>query len=62
VTGTKTGERERRLVDCDHHGSGSGRSAVHLDALRAAGFAEAGTLWQRGDNRLLCGVLAGLDI
>jgi hypothetical protein len=22
-----------------------------------AGFAEVGTLWQRGDNRLLCGVL-----
>lgn len=49
-------ERERRLVDCEHHGSPSGRLAVHLDALHAAGFAEVGTLWQRGDNRLLCAV------
>lgn len=49
-------ERERRLVDCEHHGSPSGRLAVHVDALRAAGFAEVGTLWQRGDNRLLCAV------
>jgi hypothetical protein len=32
---------------------------VHCDALRAAGFAEVGTLWQRGENRLLCGVLPG---
>jgi SAM-dependent methyltransferase len=49
-------ERERRLVDREHHGSASGRLAVHVDALRAAGFAEVGTLWQRGDNRLLCAV------
>jgi hypothetical protein len=31
--------------------------ATHVEALRAAGFAEVGTLWQRHDNRLLCGVL-----
>ena len=49
-------ERERRLADREHHGSPSGRLAVHVDALRAAGFAEVGTLWQRGDNRLLCAV------
>jgi len=30
---------------------------VHVAALRAAGFAEVGTLWQHGDNRLLCAVL-----
>ena len=29
----------------------------HVDALRAAGFTEIGTLWQRGADRLLCGVL-----
>jgi hypothetical protein len=29
----------------------------HVDALRKAGFGEIGTLWQLGDNRLLCGVL-----
>jgi hypothetical protein len=32
---------------------------VHVHALRAAGFAEIGTLWQRGENRVLCGVLPG---
>jgi SAM-dependent methyltransferase len=51
-------ERTRRSLDAEHHGSPSGRLAVHVDALRAAGFAEVGTLWQRGDNRLLCAVRA----
>jgi SAM-dependent methyltransferase len=51
-------ERERRRVDAGHHGgTQSTRLATHVEALRAAGFAEVGTLWQRGDNRLLCGVL-----
>ena len=49
-------ERARRAVDASHHGSPSGLLATHLDALRAAGFTEAGTLWQRGGNRLLCAV------
>jgi SAM-dependent methyltransferase len=47
-------ERERRRVH--HHGPESVLLAVHTGALRAAGFAEIGTLWQRGDSRLLCGV------
>jgi SAM-dependent methyltransferase len=50
-------ERQRRRVEAGHHGSESTQLAVHVEALRAAGFAEIGTLWQRGDNRLLCGVL-----
>jgi SAM-dependent methyltransferase len=50
-------ERRHRHVDAGHHGSKSSQLATHVDALRAAGFAEVGTLWQRGDNRLLCGVL-----
>jgi SAM-dependent methyltransferase len=29
---------------------------THVEALRDAGFSEVGTLWQRGDSRLLCGV------
>ena len=29
------------------------------EALRAAGFSEVGTLWQRGNNRILCGVRGG---
>jgi SAM-dependent methyltransferase len=49
-------ERAQRAVDANHHGSPSGLLATHVDALRAAGFAEVGTLWQRGGNRLLCGV------
>jgi SAM-dependent methyltransferase len=39
-----------------HHGSEGSQLAVHVDALRAAGFAEVGTLWQRGSSRVLCGV------
>ena len=50
-------ERARRTHGGEHHGSPSGRLSVHVAALRAAGFAEIGTIWQHGDNRLLCGVL-----
>lgn len=52
-------ERAARSVDSEHHGSPAGRLSVHIDALRTARFAEVGTLWQRGDNRVLCGVLQG---
>jgi SAM-dependent methyltransferase len=51
-------ERMRRRVDSGHHGTESNQLATHVEALRAAGFAEIGTLWQRGDNRLLCAVLS----
>jgi len=54
-------ERTARKVDSEHHGSPAVRLSVHADALRAAGFAEIGTLWQRGENRLLCGVLPGYE-
>lgn len=50
-------ERALRAFVPEHHGSPSGRLDVHVGALRAAGFAEIGTLWQRGENRLLCAVL-----
>jgi SAM-dependent methyltransferase len=49
-------EREAWRDLADHHGTGSGLLRTHLEALRNAGFAEAGTLWQRGENRLLCAV------
>ncbi len=49
-------ERERRRLTEDHHGSESLRLAEHVDALRAAGFAEIGTLWQHGESRILCAV------
>ena len=51
--------RERLGLGSEHHGSPSGLLTVHVDALRKAGFAEVGTLWQRGGNRLLCAVLGG---
>ncbi len=50
-------ERASRTHGGEHHGSPSGRLSVHVDALRAAGFAEVGTIWQHGDNRVLCAVL-----
>jgi SAM-dependent methyltransferase len=49
-------DRERGRVSSDHHGSESRWLHSHVDALRQAGFAEIGTLWQRGSNRLLCAV------
>jgi hypothetical protein len=49
--------RERLGLDSEHHGSPSGLLSTHVAALRAAGFAEIGTLWQHGENRVLCGVL-----
>lgn len=49
-------ERAALRVAADHGSSGAVLLPVHVDALRAAGFAEVGTLWQRGDNRLLCAV------
>jgi SAM-dependent methyltransferase len=51
-----TAERAARRLEAGHHGGGGGKLAVHVDALRDAGFAEIGTLWQRGVNRLLCAV------
>jgi SAM-dependent methyltransferase len=49
-------DRERRVAGPDHHGSESPLLQSHVSALRSAGFAEIGTLWQRGSNRLLCAV------
>jgi len=51
--------RERLQLDSEHHGSPSGWLATHVEALHAAGFSEVGTLWQRGNNRILCGVRGG---
>jgi SAM-dependent methyltransferase len=52
-------ERERRGITEDHHGNETLLLAHHAGALRAAGFAEIGTLWQHGDNRILCAVRGG---
>ena len=45
-----------RTAAAGHHGSESGRLASHTAALRDAGFGEVGTLWQHGNNRVLCAV------
>jgi len=57
--GPLVARRAERLVEAEHGGSAAGRFSVQAGALRSAGFAEVGTLWQRGENRLLCGVLPG---
>lgn len=41
-----------------HHGSESAHLALHTAALRDAGFGEIGTLWQHGNNRILCAIRA----
>lgn len=50
----KAAERDRRAMH--HHGPEGALLAVHAGALRAAGFAEVGTLWQHGGNRILAAV------
>ncbi|MEW9554432.1 trans-aconitate 2-methyltransferase [Nonomuraea sp. NPDC050783] len=52
-------DSERTTAGAGHHGSESHLLSQHVEALRAAGFSEIGTLWQRGDNRLLCAVREG---
>ncbi|NBE94582.1 class I SAM-dependent methyltransferase [Nonomuraea sp. KC401] len=46
----------RSTAGADHRGSESRLLSDHVQALEEAGFTEIGTLWQRGNNRLLCGV------
>jgi SAM-dependent methyltransferase len=54
--GPLVAERSKLFPAGGHNHEQSGLLTTHVDALRAAGFAEVGTLWQRGDSRLLCGV------
>ncbi|WP_340377403.1 class I SAM-dependent methyltransferase [Streptomyces sp. SS7] len=49
-------ERKRMGFDGEHHSDLSAGLEVHRTALRDAGFAEIGTLWQRGEVHLLCAV------
>jgi SAM-dependent methyltransferase len=55
-TALSSAAREREHRGVGHHGPESVQFAVHTAALRAAGFAEIGTLWQHGANRLLAAV------
>jgi SAM-dependent methyltransferase len=50
-------DRQQRRLSEDHHGAESVLLSDHVGALRAAGFTEIGTLWQYGDNRILCAVM-----
>jgi SAM-dependent methyltransferase len=52
-------ERARRGLSTGHHHDASLLLGTHAAALRAAGFTEIGTLWQRGENRVLCAVRGG---
>ena len=54
--GPLAAERARLFPTASHGSEESVFLRTHVDALRAAGFTEVGTLWQRGDNRLLCAV------
>lgn len=58
LAGPAAARAGRRLSE-DHHGSESVLLGEHVAGLRAAGFAEIGTIWQRGDNRILCAVSGG---
>jgi SAM-dependent methyltransferase len=48
-------ERDRRRHEHPRSDE-SDQFSAHLSALRAAGFAEAGTVWQRGTDRVLVGL------
>ena len=39
-----------------HRGYAAALLSTHVDALTAAGFGEVGTLWQQGNDRVLCGI------
>jgi SAM-dependent methyltransferase len=47
-------ERSARAIA--HHGSNGLSVAEHVDLLRAAGFASAGSVWQSGDDHVLVAV------
>ncbi|MFF8593329.1 class I SAM-dependent methyltransferase [Streptomyces sp. NPDC015220] len=54
-------ERRRQGFEGEHHSDLSSGLDIHRTALREAGFAEVGTLWQRGEMQLLCAVTASPD-
>ena len=56
VLGPLASVRSALNVGADHGASGAGLLSAHVEALRAAGFAEVGTLWQHGASRLLCAI------
>ncbi|GIJ28769.1 hypothetical protein Vqi01_39310 [Micromonospora qiuiae] len=55
---TAVADARRRGYDSRNHADLSADVATNLAALRTAGFTEIGTIWQRGEDRLLCAVAA----
>jgi hypothetical protein len=50
-------ERAIRRLGASHHATADGvRRSTHTGALRAAGFAEVGPVWQHGPSRVLCAI------
>ena len=49
-------ERRRRRVRQPRTPSGRPPATWHLDALRAAGFAEVGLLWRGADDAAVAGI------
>lgn len=56
-----TADRTAGADSAGHHGSPSGLLSTHVSALEAAGFAEVGTVWQHGSDRVLCAITPGLS-
>jgi SAM-dependent methyltransferase len=49
--------RAIRRLGASHHATADGvRLGTHTGALRAAGFAEVGPVWQHGSSRVLCAI------
>ncbi|GAA4595822.1 class I SAM-dependent methyltransferase [Planotetraspora phitsanulokensis] len=48
--------RDSRTSASNHDGTETAHLSTHVNALREAGFGEIGTLWQRGNDRLLCAI------
>jgi SAM-dependent methyltransferase len=56
LAGAVAQRAERGLGASDHASAAGVRLDTHMAALRAAGFAEAGPVWQYGASRILCAV------
>ncbi|GIF17749.1 methyltransferase [Paractinoplanes tereljensis] len=56
VLAPRLAERERIYPGTAHHQEWTPPVAWHLDALRAAGFAEAGVLWRGGTDAAVVGL------
>jgi trans-aconitate methyltransferase len=56
LLGPKVVERERIYPTASHHQEWTPPALWHVDALRVAGFAEAGVLWRGGTDAVVVGL------